>query len=95
MVSERGVKISHTIIFTIVLLASVVALGLSGYLVGHYNSGGYPPVHTTEYKDRIRILLVAAVWMTAFASELTLPIHDLGNVLARVLIRDLLSQSSS
>lgn len=59
MPSERVIRFTHTFLFTLVLLASVVALGISGSLVGHYNSDGYPPFHTNAYRDRIRILHVA------------------------------------
>lgn len=69
MVSERAVKISHTVIFVLVLVASIIALAISGSLVGHYNNDGYPPVHTGAYEARIRICLVASVWTTAIASE--------------------------
>ncbi|KAL7421364.1 hypothetical protein Q5752_004249 [Cryptotrichosporon argae] len=67
MVSDRGVRNSHVTLYVLVLLSSIVALAISASLVSHYNAGGYPPEHTTAYKDRIRILLVAAVWMTFFA----------------------------
>ena len=69
MVSDRAVKLSHTVLFTLTLLASIVALAISASLVAHYNTDGYPPVHTKAYKDRIRIILVASVWTTAIASE--------------------------
>lgn len=69
MPSERVIRFTHTFLFTLVLLASVVALGISGSLVGHYNSDGYPPFHTNAYRDRIRILLVASVWTTAWACK--------------------------
>ena len=69
MPSDRVVKISHSVLFTLTLLASIVALAISASLVSHYNADGYPPVHTGAYRDRIRILLVASVWTTASASE--------------------------
>ena len=70
MPSERVIRFTHTFLFTLVLLASIVALGISGSLVGHYNSNGYPPAHTNAYRDRIRILLVASVWTTAWGCKL-------------------------
>lgn len=72
MPSERVIKLSHTVLFTLSLLASIVALAISASLVSHYNSDGYPPVHTGAYRDRIRILLVASVWSTAVTSKSTL-----------------------
>ena len=69
MPSEKVVKISHSVLFGLVGLASIAALGVSGYLVGHYNSDGYPKHHTGSYRDRIRILLVASVWSLAITSE--------------------------
>lgn len=38
-------------------------------LVAHYNSEGYPPVHTNAYRDRIRILLAAGIWTTFMGRE--------------------------
>ena len=72
MVSERGVRFSHTGIFVLIFLASVVATAISGTLVAHYNSEGYPPVNTGAYRDRIRICLVGAVWSAAISRELRL-----------------------
>lgn len=69
MVSDRAVRLSHTVLYTLTLLSSVVALAISASLVAHYNSDGYPPVNTRSYRDRIRIILVASVWSTAIASE--------------------------
>lgn len=69
MPSERVIRFTHTFLFTLVLLSSIVALGISASLVGHYNSHGYPPVHTDAYRDRIRILLVASVWTTAWGCK--------------------------
>lgn len=69
MPSERVIRFTHTFLFTLVLLSSIVALGISASLVGHYNSDGYPPVHTDAYRDRIRILLVASVWTTAWGCK--------------------------
>jgi hypothetical protein len=37
--------------------------------VAHYNSEGYPPVHTNAYRDRIRILLAAGIWTTFMGRE--------------------------
>lgn len=69
MVSDRLVRLSHTVLFTLVLLSSIVALAISASLVSHYNNTGYPAVHTGAYRDRIRILLTAGVWSTAIARE--------------------------
>lgn len=69
MPSERVIRFTHTFLFTLVLLSSIVALGISASLVGHYNNHGYPPVHTDAYRDRIRILLVASVWTTAWGCK--------------------------
>jgi len=65
-VSERGVRFTHVIFFTLIVFASIVAVGISGSLVGDYNKSGYPSV---AYRDRIRILLVASVWTAAFGRE--------------------------
>nr|ODO03783.1 hypothetical protein L204_00122 [Cryptococcus depauperatus CBS 7855] len=67
MLSKRLIKLTHTILFSLVFLASVAALGVSSAIVKHYNSRGYPPVNNHGYRDRIRILLVASVWTTASA----------------------------
>jgi hypothetical protein len=75
MVSDRAVRLFHTIIFTLTLLSSIVALAISASLVSHYNSEGYPPVHTNAYRDRIRILLVASVWTTAVTSKPIVPLQ--------------------
>ncbi|WVQ81209.1 hypothetical protein IAT38_003331 [Cryptococcus sp. DSM 104549] len=78
MPSERVVRTSHIASFTLIIIASLIAVGLSGYLVGKYNSDGYPPVHTHAYRDRIRIVLVASVWSAAFGLILTGGFHALG-----------------
>ncbi|WWD21145.1 hypothetical protein CI109_105626 [Kwoniella shandongensis] len=90
MVSARVVKITHTVLFTLVLLASVICLGISGALVGHYNKEGYPPVHTGAYRDRIRITLVASVWSTAFAIILTIGFQLFGDNIAFGLLPHLI-----
>ncbi|KAK4058710.1 hypothetical protein OIO90_000154 [Microbotryomycetes sp. JL221] len=64
MVSERSIRLVHLPLFVLVLLSGIVALAISGSLVGHYNSVGYPNV---SYRDRIRILLVASIWTVAIA----------------------------
>ncbi|KAK8843342.1 hypothetical protein IAR55_006998 [Kwoniella newhampshirensis] len=89
MVSARAVRIAHTVLFTLVLLASVICLGISGALVGHYNREGYPPVHTGGYRDRIRITLVASVWSTAFALILTIGFQVAGRNIAFGLLTHL------
>ncbi|WVQ93254.1 hypothetical protein IAU59_000320 [Kwoniella sp. CBS 9459] len=89
MPSERAIKIAHTVLFTLVLLASIIALIISATLVAHYNKEGYPPVHTGGYTARIRILLVASVWTTAFGIALTVGFQLLGNHLAFGLLAHL------
>ncbi|ORX39081.1 hypothetical protein BD324DRAFT_618460 [Kockovaella imperatae] len=79
MVSERAVRISHTIIFILTLLAAIVVVAISGSLVGRYNNDGYPRFHTGAYEARIRIILVAGVWTTAFALILLIGFQMLGN----------------
>lgn len=69
MPSERGVRYSHVALFTLTLLASIVALAISASLVKYYNDNGYPAAHYAAYRDRIRILLVASVWTTAISRE--------------------------
>jgi len=54
--------------FTLQTIVSIVALAISGSLVGYYNSNGYPAING-QYKPRIRIILVASVWMSVFSSE--------------------------
>ncbi|ALO68991.1 hypothetical protein CNF02415 [Cryptococcus deneoformans JEC21] len=90
MPSERVIRFTHTFLFTLVLLASIVALGISGSLVGHYNSNGYPPAHTNAYRDRIRILLVASVWTTAWGLILTVGFQLLGQSRAFGLLTHLI-----
>lgn len=68
MVSERGIRTSHTVLFALILIASIITLAISASLVSHYNGDGYPMYHTTAYKERIRILLVASVWTVVFGS---------------------------
>jgi hypothetical protein len=68
MANERGVRLSHTVIFGLTTLAAIVALAISASLVAHYNSEGYPG---GAYRDRIRILLVASVWTTGIGREST------------------------
>ncbi|WVR09091.1 hypothetical protein IAU60_006153 [Kwoniella sp. DSM 27419] len=82
MPSERAIKLSHSILFGLTLLASIVALIISAVLVAHYNKEGYPPAHTGAYTARIRILLVASVWTTAFGIILTAGFQVLGNHVA-------------
>ncbi|KIR26663.1 hypothetical protein I307_02011 [Cryptococcus deuterogattii 99/473] len=89
MPSERVIRFTHTFLFTLVLLSSIVALGISASLVGHYNSHGYPPVHTDAYRDRIRILLVASVWTTAWGLILTFGFQFFGQSNAFGLITHL------
>jgi len=79
MVSDSAVKISHTVLFTLTLIASIVALAISGSLVGHYNNDGYPEFHHGAYTARIRILLVASVWTVAFSIVLIIGFQMLGN----------------
>lgn len=66
MANERGVRLSHTVIFGLTTLAAIVALAISASLVSHYNAEGYPG---GAFRDRIRILLVASVWTTAIGCE--------------------------
>jgi hypothetical protein len=68
MPSERVLRISHSVIFTLTLIASIIALAISASLVAHYNSDGYPIYHTGAYTARIRILLVASIAATFTAS---------------------------
>ncbi|WWC64061.1 uncharacterized protein I303_106668 [Kwoniella dejecticola CBS 10117] len=82
MPSDRAVRISHSVLFGLTLLVSIIALIISATLVAHYNKDGYPPVHTSAYTARIRILLVASVWMTAFGIILTVGFQLLGNHVA-------------
>lgn len=64
MANERAVRLTHSVLFTLVTLASIVALAISASLVAHYNNEGYPPVNTNPYRDRIRICLAASIWST-------------------------------
>jgi hypothetical protein len=93
MPSEKVIKLSHTVLFTLSLLSSIVALAISASLVSHYNNEGYPPVHTGAYRDRIRICLVAAVWSTAATSKWAIPLSALtrrrgcaGNAKSRIVL---------
>lgn len=70
MPSERAVRYGHAALFTLTLLASIVALAISASLVKYYNDNGYPPANTGAYRDRIRILLTASTWSTAISREL-------------------------
>ncbi|KAK4687302.1 hypothetical protein P7C73_g2819, partial [Tremellales sp. Uapishka_1] len=67
MVSEKGTRIAHGLMFGLLIIVSIVCLAVSGSLVHYYNDHGYPRFHDTAYKQRIRILLVASVWTTVFA----------------------------
>ena len=69
MPSERAIRITHTVLFTLTLIASIIALAISASLVAHYNSVGYPRFHSGGYEARIRLLLVAGVWTTFFGSK--------------------------
>ena len=73
MVSDRIIRISHVVLFTLIFFASIISLGISASLVKHYNDNGYPEDHHTAYKDRIRILLVASVWTVFFSSGYLFP----------------------
>ena len=73
-ISERGVRISHSVIYGLTLLVGIIALAISASLVAYYNDNGYPGQHTNAYKDRIRILLVASVWTVFFGSKSSLPV---------------------
>ena len=79
MVSDRAVRLAHTILFALVLVASIIALAISASLVSHYNHDGYPDHHTDAYKARIRILLVSSVWTVAFGSQSTSTISPSGS----------------
>lgn len=61
MVSERGVRISHVVLYGLTGLAGIVALAISASLVSHYNAEGYPPANTNAYRDRIRVCLAGAI----------------------------------
>ncbi|WVO22645.1 uncharacterized protein IAS62_003975 [Cryptococcus decagattii] len=89
MPSERVIRFTHTFLFTLVLLSSIVALGISASLVSHYNSHGYPPVHTDAYRDRIRVLLTASVWTTTWGLILTFGFQLFGQSIAFGLIAHL------
>ncbi|WVW79324.1 hypothetical protein I302_101292 [Kwoniella bestiolae CBS 10118] len=82
MPSDRAVRISHSVLFGLTLLVSIIALIISATLVAHYNNEGYPPVHTGAYTARIRILLVASVWTVFFGIILTVGFQLLGTHLA-------------
>ncbi|WWC73127.1 uncharacterized protein I206_107093 [Kwoniella pini CBS 10737] len=82
MPSERAIKISHSVLFGLTLLVSIIALIISAVLVAHYNKDGYPPVHTGAYTARIRILLVASVWTTVFGIILTIGFQLMGTHIA-------------
>lgn len=43
-------------------------MAISGSLVGYYNDNGYPAIDG-QYKPRIRIILVASLWMSVFSRE--------------------------
>ncbi|ORY55322.1 hypothetical protein BCR35DRAFT_310087 [Leucosporidium creatinivorum] len=64
MVSDRLVRLTHTPLFVLTLIISIVTLAMSASLVAHYNSVGYPNV---SYRDRIRIILAASIWTTLIA----------------------------
>ncbi|KAM0746921.1 hypothetical protein T439DRAFT_329195 [Meredithblackwellia eburnea MCA 4105] len=79
MVSDRSIRIFHPILFLLISLASIITLAISASLVAHYNSVGYPDV---SYRDRIRICLAAAIWMTLFALYLLVGVMvQSGNIL--------------
>lgn len=82
-VNQRILTIAHTALFSAVLSCATASLAvslvllhqlalmlthlctqISAALVYHFNRNGYP---NGSYRDRIRIILVAAVWMTFFA----------------------------
>lgn len=70
MANERAVRLTHSILFTLITLASIVALAISASLVANYNNYGYPPVNTNAYRDRIRICLAASIWTTFIGCKL-------------------------
>ncbi|KAG7528331.1 hypothetical protein FFLO_06242 [Filobasidium floriforme] len=66
MPSERSLKILHTPWLVLSTITSIVALAISASLVDYYNNNGYPAIDG-DYKPRIRIVLVASVWMAFFS----------------------------
>ncbi|WRT69030.1 uncharacterized protein IL334_006013 [Kwoniella shivajii] len=82
MPSEKAIRLTHSILFGLVLLVSIIALIISATLVAHYNQQGYPSDHTGAYTARLRILLVASVWTTVFGIALTVGFQLLGTHVA-------------
>lgn len=59
---SRTVRLFHPVLFGLTTLLAIITLAVASSLVKFYNDNGYP---NGSYRDRIRILLVAAIWTTA------------------------------
>ncbi|RXK37873.1 hypothetical protein M231_04872 [Tremella mesenterica] len=88
-ISERGVRLSHSILYGLTLLASIIALAISAALVKYYNDNGYPPAHHEAYKARIRILLVASVWTVVFGLIFLIGFNTIGRHVAMGILTHL------
>lgn len=72
-VSDKMIRMSHTPLFALSSVFSLITLAISASLVAHYNDVGYPNI---SYRDRIRILLAASIW------SLLISLVFLGGVIA-------------
>jgi len=64
----------HHFLFLLIAIFSIVVLGLSAFLISHWNSLGFypPPAESSySYKSVIDFVLFTAVWTTLFAVALT------------------------
>lgn len=73
MVNARAIRLTHSVLFSLVTIASIIALAIAASLVAYYNNYGYPPVNTNPYRDRIRICLAAGIWSTFIGCKFEVP----------------------
>jgi hypothetical protein len=89
MVNARAVRLTHSVLFVLITICSIIALAISASLVAHYNNYGYPPINTNPYRDRIRICLAAGIWSTFIGCKLILrpiSVPVMGSVLTIIVV---------
>lgn len=62
-------------LFIIISVVSIICVAFSASLVAHFQSGGrsWP---SASIRDRVRLLLVAAVWESVFGRTFSSPFHS-------------------
>ncbi|KAF8638396.1 hypothetical protein AX17_002239 [Amanita inopinata Kibby_2008] len=81
---NTAIRYGHPIIFTLLILFSIIELSISAWLISRFNSG-HPPVSHSE-GDRVRFILFCSIWtlVTAPFFMIMFLIAALGNIFSSV-----------